>query len=50
MYMLFKNTLEFLDEHKKAKAICGLLLVVACMYSAFEFGTNIGEFVFVLTH
>ncbi|SNU09931.1 hypothetical protein SAMN06297422_1387 [Lachnospiraceae bacterium] len=45
-----ESTLKYLEEHKKTRMIVGLLLVLACCSAAFEFGTHIGEFAYVLIH
>ena len=45
-----ESTLKYLEEHKKTKMIVVLLLALACCSAAFEFGTNIGEFTYVLIH
>ncbi len=50
MYMLLRNILDYVEIHKNAKVIIGLLLAVACMNAAFELGTHIGEFAYVLIH
>ena len=50
MYILLRNGLAYIEKNKNAKVIIGLLLIAACMNAAFELGTHIGEFTYVLMH
>lgn len=45
-----EGTLHYLEEHKKARIFVEALLVLASCKAAFEFGTHIGEFSFLLLH
>ena len=45
-----EETLRYLEEHKKARIFVETLLVLASCKAAFELGTNIGEFSFLLIH
>ena len=45
-----EETLRYLEEHKNARIFVETLLVLASCKAAFELGTNIGEFSFLLIH
>ncbi|MCR5103701.1 MAG: hypothetical protein K6B68_04525 [Eubacterium sp.] len=45
-----EGTVRYLEVHKKTRILVEALLVLASCKAAFEFGTHIGEFSFLLIH
>lgn len=45
-----EGTIRYLKEHKKTRILVEAILVLASCKAAFEFGTHIGEFSFLLIH
>ena len=45
-----EGTIRYLEEHKKTRILVEAILVLTSCKASFEFGTNIGEFSFLLIH
>ncbi len=44
------KVIRYLESHKNARCVAVMLLVFACCKAAFQFGTHIGEVVYLIIH